>query len=73
MNEETCAVGAKNSTMIGDLQRRMENVEHAILDMRDRLLGRPSWAVCTIIAFLSSVSIGCISFAFTIIRTLGHG
>lgn len=68
MDPNDCPTGAKNSTKIEDLQRRMGVVEQGILEIRDNLLGRPSWVVTTIIAFLSSVALASVTFAFAVIR-----
>lgn len=58
--KEDCVLGATNKNEISNLEKRVVVVEQAILDIRDRLLGRPSWAVMTIITVLSSICVGLI-------------
>lgn len=65
---DNCVHGAKNEGRIKALEDRAEknDTDHAsfvqtISDIRDRLLGRPTWAVLVIISFLSSVCVGLIT------------
>lgn len=57
---DNCVLGAKNEQRIISLEKRIGSVEKAVIDIRDRLLGRPSWAVMLIITMLSSISVGLI-------------
>lgn len=55
---KTCALHSGVEERLGDHDRRLTVTEHAILDIRDKLLGRPSWSVCVIITFLCSTVVG---------------
>ena len=39
-------------------ERRIKAVETAVMDIRDELLGRPSWAVCILLTLLTSSTVG---------------
>jgi len=58
--KEDCVLGATNKNEIFNLEKRVGAVEQAIIDIRDKLLGRPSWAVMVIITMLSSICVGLI-------------
>jgi len=60
MEKEGCVLGARNEQRIKGLEARILKVEEAIIDIRDRLLGRPTWIVMTIITILSSACVGLI-------------
>jgi len=53
-----CPQGVQNSTRIGDLERRMKTIENAVLEIRDRLLARPSWLVSLVITGLVTACVG---------------
>lgn len=55
-----CVLGATNFQRINSLEKRAEKFETAITEIRDRLLGRPSWAVLIIITAMSSLIVGLI-------------
>ena len=56
--EHSCRQSQINATEIAEIKRRMDSYEDTVCDIRDRLLGRPSWAVLAIITTLTSLSIG---------------
>lgn len=70
--EKGCSVGVANEQRIIALERDMNDVKRAIGDLRDDLVKRPSWVVTTIITLLSSVAVGCLTFALTVIK-MTHG
>lgn len=41
----------------------IEEVKKIMINIKDNLLGRPSWAVCIIIALLSSIAVGSVCVA----------
>ncbi|HUU35459.1 MAG TPA: hypothetical protein VMW48_15445 [Vicinamibacterales bacterium] len=53
-----CAQGVEHTTRIKDLERRMNTVEEAVFEIRDRLLGRPSWFVSLVITALVTACVG---------------
>jgi len=55
---EKCTQGEVNSTKIMSMEKRMGNVETAITDIRDRLLGRPTWIVTFALTALTSICVG---------------
>jgi len=57
---EKCAWGTKNEQRIVALERDMGEVKQDIRDIKEDLLGRPTWAITVIITFLSSLSVGLI-------------
>ena len=53
-----CAQGVEHTTRINDLERRMDTVEAAVFEIRDRLLARPSWLVSLVITTLVTACVG---------------
>lgn len=59
---EQCAKGVSNEQRIIALERDMGDVRKDVREIKDRLLGRPTWAVTTIITILTAVSCSSITF-----------
>ena len=55
---ETCDVHSGIVVKQQDNERRIALLEKAIIEIRDRLLGRPSWMVTVVVTVLSSAVIG---------------
>ena len=53
-----CPQGVEHTTRINDLERRMDTVEAAVFEIRDRLLARPSWLVSLVITALVTACVG---------------
>lgn len=62
-DKNDCVLGATNKTKIEDHEKRLTAVEQAVIDIRDHLLNRPSWAVMAIITVLSSACVGLLVLA----------
>ena len=76
-----CIWGAQNRERIKTLEKSQEetrisleksNAEiwKVITEIRDKLIGRPSWAVCIIITMLSSITVASITFAVTMAKMI---
>lgn len=72
-----CPTGVKHSAEIVSLVRANEDLAEYIKDIatkvediKDKLLGRPSWTVTVIITLLSTLSFSSLTFAFTIAHQL---
>lgn len=82
-NENTifpCVMGIENKKEIDFIKREILSVKEDAKDTRidikeikECLLGRPSWAVTVIIAFLSSITIGSLTFALTAFKYVNGG
>jgi len=55
---EGCVKGTKNEQRIVSLERDMSDIKNDIKDIKDRLLGRPTWVVTCLITILSSTCVG---------------
>ena len=55
---ELCPKGVKNEQRIVSLERDMKDMKTDIKDIKDRLLGRPTWFVTIALTFLSSTCVG---------------
>lgn len=64
---DQCAKGVKNEQRIIALERDIGEIKQDIKDMKERLLGRPTWVITIIFTFLSSA---CIGLLLTLIRGL---
>ncbi len=60
-----CPVGVENATRITDHERRLEILENAIFEIRDKLLQRPSWFVSLAITALATCVVGLVIYIFT--------
>ncbi len=49
------------------LEQTAADTKKDIKEIKERLLGRPSWAVCIVITLLSSITFASLTFAFTIV------
>ena len=58
---ENCPTGIKNRARIQALEKTVDKVQSAIEDIRDRLLGRPSWVVLFLLTVMSSTIVGLLS------------
>ena len=66
---DNCVLGTKNETKIKDVERRMGIVEQAVLDIREKLIGRPSWTVVFIITTLTSSSLAMATAIIMLLKT----
>lgn len=75
----SCALGIKNSEQIkamndrqerdhNETNRRLAIVEKGITDIRDNLLGRPTWIQLIIITLLSGLCAGLSTWALTVLK-----
>ena len=53
---------------IDDTNNRISAVENAIIDIRDRLLGRPTWVIVFLLTFLSSAVVGLVVMLFRMMK-----
>ena len=60
-----CPDHSGHETTLNDHERRISEVEKAIIDIRDRLLARPSWAVLSLISLLTSAVVGLALYVIT--------
>jgi hypothetical protein len=51
----SCPLGIRHESEIIDIVRRTDLLERAVLEIRDKLLGRPSWIVMMAMSFLFAV------------------
>lgn len=51
---EDCILGVKNEQRIKNVEDDMSEVKSSIIEIRDKLLGRPSWVVLFIFTGMSS-------------------
>lgn len=68
INFEECPLGVKHEAEISAMKCDIGTMAKDIKDMKERLLGRPSWVVTVIISLLSTLAFSALTFAFTIIR-----
>ena len=61
---ENCAVGAENKANIAGLQKGLDDfrceMRKAIKEIRDKLLGRPSWMICFLFTGMSSLIVALV-------------
>ena len=57
-DKANCPIGVENKVRIVSLERRINVVEEAIVQIRDTLLGRPSWLVLFAMTGMSSAIVG---------------
>lgn len=55
-NFDACPMGIRHESELKDVQRRICIMEVAIVDIRDKLLGRPSWPVTLMLTAMFGVS-----------------
>ena len=67
--QATCPMGIENRARIKSLEKDMGEVKEAITDMRDRLLGRPSWIVLFMFTAMSSTIVGLL---FALLNHVGE-
>jgi hypothetical protein len=65
-----CATGASNRERVTTLEREMCGVRLDIKEIKDTLLGRPTWAVTVIITILTALSCSSITFAITALNAV---
>jgi hypothetical protein len=53
---ENCPLGIRHESELRDFQRRISIMEIAIVDIRDKLLGRPSWMVTLMLTTMFGIS-----------------
>ena len=61
MDTKTCPMGIENRQRIVGLEQDVSEVKAAINDIRDRLLGRPSWIVLFLFTIMSSAIVGLVT------------
>lgn len=57
-DKDGCGYGRVVENRVSTLEREMGEVRGTLVEIRDKLLQRPSWSICIIITMLSSVSVG---------------
>lgn len=62
---DQCPHGVKHEAQIQEIVRRMSVVEEAIVEIRDRLLGRPSWIVVSALTTLFALSSSLVVYITT--------
>ncbi|MCE5185038.1 MAG: hypothetical protein LLF76_02810 [Planctomycetaceae bacterium] len=53
-----CTLGVKNQARIDNLEKGWDEMKDAITEIRDSLLGRPSWVVVFMFSAMSSIIVG---------------
>ena len=53
-----CQDHSGHESRLKSTEARLKVVEEAVLDIRARLLARPSWAICVLLTLLSSATVG---------------
>ena len=53
---DSCPLGIRHESELKDVQRRISIMEIAIVDIRDKLLGRPSWMVTLLLTAMFGIS-----------------
>lgn len=62
---ENCPLGIRHEAELKDVQRRICIMEIAIVDIRDRLLVRPSWMVTTLLTTMFGISSSLVVYVLT--------
>ena len=61
---DDCALGAENRANIAGLQKGLDDfrceMRKAIKEIRDTLLGRPSWTICFLFTGMSSLIVALV-------------
>lgn len=65
---DECTKGVKNEQRIVALERDMGDVRSDVREIKDRLLGRPTWTTTAIITILTAISCSSITFAVTALK-----
>lgn len=68
MNLEDCPIGVRHEAEIIALKEATAFVAKDVKDIKERLLGRPSWTVTVIITLLSTLAFSALTFSFTVIH-----
>jgi len=63
---EKCVKGTENEQRIIALERDVSDMKTDIREIKDRLLGRPTWAVAVILTLLSSACVGLLVTVFSL-------
>jgi len=66
----SCPLGVKHEEQIKELKLCYIEVAKDVKDIKERLLGRPSWIITVVIAFLSTLAFSALTFSFTIVHLL---
>jgi len=64
MNDK-CPQGVKNEQRINALEDITQSLKADIKDIKDRLLGRPTWVITVLFTFLTSA---CVGLLLTVLR-----
>ncbi len=81
MEHEKCSDVIENTTKLNNfeitfkeyklaVEKSTDELWEVITEIRDRLLGRPSWVVTVIITILTSITVSSITFASTLLHSL---
>jgi hypothetical protein len=70
---QPCPDVIKQGTELGNLTKQYDSLAKDVKEIKEKLLGRPTWAVTVVIAFLSTLSFSALTFAFTIIHSIDRG
>jgi len=65
MGPDGCVKGTENEQRIVALERDVSEMKSDIKEIKDRLLGRPTWIVTVLITILSSA---CVGLLVTVLR-----
>ena len=56
-NENGCPFGMVLENRVSTLERERSEDREILHEIRDKLLGRPSWVICIIITILTSIAL----------------
>lgn len=70
---QPCSDVIKHGTEIDNLTKQYDGLSKDVKEIKEKLLGRPTWAVTIVIAFLSTLSFSALTFAFTLIHSIARG
>ena len=62
---DACPMGIRHESELKDIQRRICIIEVAIVDIRDKLLGRPSWMVTLSLTTMFGISSSLVVYILT--------
>lgn len=67
-DHQKCEDIIRVSGQVERLDINVKEIWSKIDEIRDKLLQRPSWAVCTVISILCIITTASITFAFAVMR-----
>ena len=63
-----CPIGIRHEAEILVLKDNILVLTKDVREIRDKLLGRPSWSITIAISILSTIAFSSLTFAFTVMR-----